>query len=102
MLLRLLHPSCSRQPNGSSPRRPPCRTSALGVVTAEPVERLSPDLKQLLDGHWRVDDALDPQQLVEAVRGLSKQMGPVERLVGALEQLQVPMAYAREVLGIDG
>jgi biotin carboxylase len=75
---------------------------SLGVVTAEPVERLSPELKQRLDGHWRVDDPLDPQQLVEAVRGLSKQMGPVERLVGALEQLQVPMAYAREVLGIDG
>jgi biotin carboxylase len=75
---------------------------SLGVVTAEPVERLSPDLKQHLDGHWRVDDPLDPQQLVEAVRGLSQQMGAVERLVGALEQLQVPMAYAREVLGIDG
>src|SRR5918998_48129 len=75
---------------------------SLGIVTAEPVERLSPELKQLLDGHWRVDDPLDPQQLVDAVRGLSQQMGPVERLVGALEQLQVPMAYAREVLGIDG
>jgi biotin carboxylase len=75
---------------------------SLGVVTTEPVERLSPELKQQLDGHWRVDDPLDPQQLVEAVRGLSQQMGPVERLVGALEQLQVPMAYAREVLGLDG
>ena len=75
---------------------------SLGVITAEPVERLSPELKQLLDGHWRVDDALDPQQLVEAVRGLSQQMGPVERLVGALEQLQVPMAYARKMLGLDG
>jgi biotin carboxylase len=75
---------------------------SIGVVTAEPVERLSPDLKQLLAGHWRVDDPLDPQQIVEAVRGLSQQMGHVERLVGALEQLQVPMAYAREMLGLDG
>jgi hypothetical protein len=75
---------------------------SLGVVTAEPVERLSPDLKQHLAGHWRVDDPLDPQQLIAAVRGLSEQVGPVERLVGALEQLQVPMAYAREVLGLDG
>jgi biotin carboxylase len=75
---------------------------SLGVVTTEPVERLPPELKQRLDGHWRVDDPLDPQQLVEAVRGLSQQMGPVERLVGALEQLQVPMAYAREVLGLEG
>ena len=75
---------------------------SLAVITAEPADRLSPELKQLLDGHWRVDDALDPQQIVEAVRGLSQQMGPVQRLVGALEQLQVPMAYAREVLGIEG
>jgi biotin carboxylase len=75
---------------------------SLGVVTAEPVERISPELRKLLDGHWRVDDPLDPQQIVDAVRGLSQQMGPVERLVGALEQLQVPMAYAREVLGLDG
>jgi hypothetical protein len=75
---------------------------SLAVITAEPVERLPPDLKQHLDGHWRVDDPLDPRQLVEAVRGLSQQFGPVERLVGALEQLQVPMAYVREHLGIDG
>ena len=100
--LRSLHPSCSPQPHGSSLQRPTLPNVSLGVVTAEPVERLSPELKQQLDGHWRVDDALDPQQLVAAVRGLSQQMGPVERLVGALEQLQVPMAYARDVFGIDG
>ena len=34
--------------------------------------------------------------------GLSRQLGPVERLVGALEQLQVPLAQAREALGIPG
>src|SRR5215203_5935451 len=75
---------------------------SLAVITAEPVERLPTELKHHLDGHWRVDDTLDPRQLVEAVRGLSQQLGPVERLVGALEQLQVPMAYVREQLGIDG
>jgi hypothetical protein len=75
---------------------------SLAVITAEPVERLSPELKEHLDGHWRVDDPLDPRQLAEAVRGLGQQLGPVERLVGALEQLQVPMAYVREQLGIDG
>jgi biotin carboxylase len=75
---------------------------SLAVITTEPAHRLSPELKEHLGGHWRVDDALDPQQLVAAVRGLSQQVGPVERLVGALEQLQVPMAYAREQLGLDG
>ena len=75
---------------------------SLAVITTAPADQLSPDLREHLDGHWQVNDALDPQQLIDAVRGLSQQMGQVERLVGALEQLQVPMAYAREVLGLDG
>jgi hypothetical protein len=74
----------------------------LAVITSEPAERLAPVLKERLDGHWRVDDALDPGQIAEAVTGLSRQMGPVERLVGALEQLQVPLAQVREALGIEG
>jgi hypothetical protein len=74
----------------------------LAVITSEPAERLAPVLKERLAGHWRVDDALDPRQIAEAVTGLSRQMGPVERLVGALEQLQVPLAQVREALGIEG
>lgn len=74
----------------------------LAVVTSEPAERLAPVLKERLAGHWRVDDALDPGQIAEAVTGLSRQMGPMERLVGALEQLQVPLAQVREALGIEG
>jgi hypothetical protein len=74
----------------------------LALVTSEPVERIAPPLRERLAAHWRVDDALDPRQLVWAVRGLSDQLGRVERLVGALEQLQVPMAQAREWLGIEG
>ena len=74
----------------------------LGLVTSEPVERIPPDLGRRLAGHWRVDDALDPRQLAWAVSGLAGQMGRVERLVGALEQLQVPLAQVREALGIEG
>src|SRR4051794_25422770 len=74
----------------------------LGLVTCEPVERIPPDLRERLAGHWRIDDALDPRQLAWAVSGLSGQLGRVERLVGALEQLQVPMAQVREALGIEG
>ncbi|MFI7371939.1 hypothetical protein ACIBSW_17770 [Actinoplanes sp. NPDC049668] len=74
----------------------------LAVITSEPAERLPPVLKERLDGHWRVDDAFDPRQLAEAVTGLGGQLGRVERLVGALEQLQVPLAHVREALGIEG
>jgi D-alanine-D-alanine ligase-like ATP-grasp enzyme len=74
----------------------------LAVITSEPSDRLPPVLRERLDGHWQVDDALDPSQIAAAVTGLSRQMGPVERLIGALEQLQVPLAEVREALGIEG
>jgi hypothetical protein len=74
----------------------------LGVITSEPLERIDPELRDRLAGHWRVDDALDPGQIAAAVRGLAGQMGSVDRLVGALEQLQVPLAEVREGLGIAG
>jgi hypothetical protein len=74
----------------------------LGLITCEPLEAIHPDLRGRLVGHWRVEDALDPRQLAGAVAGLSSQMGRVERLVGALEQLQVPLAQVREGLGIEG
>jgi hypothetical protein len=74
----------------------------LGVITTEPAERLAPQLRASLAGHWRVDDALDPRQIAEATTGLGHQLGRVERIVGALEQLQVPLAQVREALGIEG
>ena len=74
----------------------------LGVITSESVDNLHPELRQVLAGHWRVEDALDPAQLAGAVTGLSGQLGRVDRLIGALEQLQVPLAQVREGLGIEG
>jgi Carbamoyl-phosphate synthase L chain, ATP binding domain len=74
----------------------------MGLVTCEPADRIRPDLARHLAAHWRVDDALDPRQIAWAVAGLGRQIGRVERLVGALEQLQVPLAQAREALGIEG
>jgi biotin carboxylase len=74
----------------------------LAMVTTAPAEQVPPDLARHLAGHWRVDDALDPRQIADAVAGLARQLGPVRRLVGALEQLQVPLAQVREALGIPG
>ena len=74
----------------------------LGLVTTESADNLSPDLRDALADHWQVADALDPQQIADAVRGLSGRIGPVKRLIGALEQLQVPLAQVRGALGIPG
>ncbi len=75
---------------------------AVGLITSEPVERLTPSLRRYLTAHWRVDDALDAGQIAGAVQGLSAQIGRVQCLLGVLEQLQVPLARVREHLGIDG
>ena len=74
----------------------------LGVITQDPAEKMSPQLAQKVSAHWRVDDILDTEQLTWAARELSKRMSGVDRLFGAYEQLQVPLAEAREKLGIDG
>jgi hypothetical protein len=74
----------------------------LGLVTSEPLERIAPELRSRLAGHWRVDDALDARQIAGGVSGLGRQMGRIERLVGVLEQLQVPLAQVREAMGIEG
>ncbi|MBT8486094.1 MAG: ATP-grasp domain-containing protein [Phycisphaerales bacterium] len=73
-----------------------------GLITQEPLERLPADVRSGLAGHWRIDDALDPTQIAAATRSLENQIGPVERLVGILEQAQVAMAEARAMLGLPG
>lgn len=73
----------------------------LGVITHDPAEALPPALRERV-AHWRVDNVLDAAQLTEAAAALSARLGPVHRLFGAYEQLQVPLAEARERLGIQG
>ena len=74
----------------------------LSLISQDGAEKLPPDLRARLAGHWRVRNALDPEQLVVATRALETKLGTAKRLIGALEQLQVPLARAREILGIDG
>ena len=74
----------------------------LGLVGVEPEERLPPDLRASLGQHWRVDDGLDPGQLAWAVEEISRRIGRVDRLIGTLEELQVPLAQVRERFQIPG
>jgi biotin carboxylase len=75
---------------------------ALTVVSQDPEDRMPADIRAAIAGHWRVNDALDPQQLVDAARGLESKFGKASSYMGPLEQLQVPLAVAREALGIKG
>ena len=84
---------------GAAARRP---GTELAVITCEPADRIPGQLRRDLAGHWRIDDPLDAGQIAAATAGLSGQLGPVQRIMAVLEQLQVPLAQVREHLGIPG
>jgi hypothetical protein len=74
----------------------------LSLISQDAAENLPSTIRSSLSGHWRVDDALDPDQLLEATRALTQTLGAPTRIIGSLEQLQVPLAQLRDALGIEG
>lgn len=75
----------------------------VSVISEDPASAIPGAIKShLTGGHYRVPNPLDGAQLAEACRGLAQGFGPIDRLTGALEQLQLPLAQAREAIGIPG
>jgi formate-dependent phosphoribosylglycinamide formyltransferase (GAR transformylase) len=74
----------------------------LGLICQESQERLAPGLREKIAAHWRCDNTLDSRQLAFAAGALRQALGQINSLVGATEQLQVPLAEARAELGVPG
>lgn len=74
----------------------------LSVISEDPEEAIPSALRPRIAAHFRVGSSLDAGVLTIACRALAKSVGRIDRLAGALEQLQVPMARARDALDIDG
>lgn len=74
----------------------------LAVITQDAAEKMWPSLASAVTAHWRVNDILDSEQLAWATEELGKRLGGIDRLFGAYEQLQVPLAEVRAKLGIEG
>lgn len=74
----------------------------LSLVSMDPEEAIPAPLRPRVAGHYRVADCMDAAQLTAAVRAIGGGIGRVDRLAGVLEQLQLPMAEARDALGIEG
>jgi phosphoribosylaminoimidazole carboxylase (NCAIR synthetase) len=74
----------------------------LSVISEDAERKLPPDLHGRVAGHYQVKSVSDARQLVKALAGLAQGNGPVDRLTGALEQLQLPMAEARARAGVPG
>ncbi len=73
------------------------------LVSQDPGDRLPPGLRARLVAHERVGDGLDPQAILDAIRRATPALGvPPSRVLGALEQLQVPLAEVRQALGVPG
>lgn len=72
------------------------------VISSDPEDRLPPALNRRLAGHYRVANCLDGGQLALACQVIARKVGPIYRLLGVLEQLQLPLAEARELLSIAG
>jgi len=74
----------------------------LSVISMDPEAAIPKELAPRITGHYQVGDCLDAAQLTDACRAITKGIGPIDRLCGVLEQLQLPMAEARDALDIDG
>lgn len=74
----------------------------LGLIAGEPIEWLRVDLRNRVAAFQKIDDVFDAAQLCLASKMLVNQHGTIHRIVGAVEQVQVPLAQVREELGISG
>lgn len=73
------------------------------LVSQDPASKLPAGLRGRLAGHVQVNDALSPGVIRDVVRRLAHESGrPVDRLLGTLEELQVPLGQVREELAIEG
>lgn len=73
----------------------------LSVISSDPEEAIPQAVRPRIAGHYRVS-SLDAEPLTAATLAIARSIGPVDRLVGFLEELQEPMASVREALDIEG
>lgn len=73
----------------------------LGLVSCDPVQKLAPELQQKLDGHYQVEN-IDSSQLLQGVEKIGQHFGGIDRILGMLEQIQVPLGEIRDHLNVHG
>ncbi len=73
----------------------------VGLVSCDPVSKLSPAVRARLSAHYAVTDISTPQ-LMHGVEMISREFGGVDRILGMLEQIQVSLGEIRDHLHIPG
>jgi biotin carboxylase len=74
----------------------------LSVISEDPEASIPRAIAPRVAGHYQVKRSLDAAELTVAARAITRGVGRVDRLAGALEQLQTPMAEVRDALDIEG
>lgn len=76
----------------------------VAVISQQPLQHLSPEIRARLVGHVHVRDITDADALEGALRHLGAAVfdGRIDCCFAAYEQAQYPLAIARERLGIAG
>jgi hypothetical protein len=74
----------------------------LSLISEDAEKALPKSLRESITGHYQVKSIGASTELVRALKFFQKSYGPVDRLTGALEQLQLPMAEARDALDLPG
>lgn len=72
------------------------------VISADPASRFAPALRAQVDAFEQVMDCFDAAQLSAALTRATARVGPIDRVFGVLEQLQLAVAEARDRVGIEG
>lgn len=74
----------------------------VAVVTQDVPDYIGHALRARLVEIARVEDAFRTADIVAAANGLAERHGPIHRLIGVMEQVQLPVAEARAELGLPG
>lgn len=74
----------------------------MGLVAQASIDDLPESLRERLAAFASIPDAGDAEQIAAAVRGMEEALGRPERLLGTTDDVLVPLAAARQKLGIGG
>ncbi len=78
------------------------RLALISTQDRAQLQRIDPELSSRVDAVVPVGDPASPEALIDATRSLQAHWGRVDRLLGVLEQLQVPLGAARTVCRVPG
>ena len=74
----------------------------LALVSHEPADKIPGGIAGRLAAYVQTRNALESGSLERGVRAAAEQIGGVDTILGAMEELQLPMAEGRDSLGVPG